>query len=570
MSAFFKTLGSFSRTFGTTMNGEVQKVLFYSKARKYPSALAFALDAANIPTSVYTRLIDGVNKNLPAFHRYLRLRKRMMGVDQLHYYDLYAPLVGSVNLRVHAGRGAAARAGRRRAARRGLSGRHQTRVRQPLDRSVPERGQGVRRLLERRRLRRAPVHADQLQRQVHRRQHAGPRAGPHDAELLLEQDAALSAGELPDLRRRGRVHVQRDAAHRLHARDNIKDDDTRLSLLGNYLENIKGTVFRQTQFAEFELRMHEMAQKGQPITGDALAKLYMDITKKYYGHDQGVCIVDDYIANEWSYIPHFYRDFYVFQYATSFTASAALAEKVKNGDAEAQAKRYLAFLSAGGSKVSDRSAQGRRRRHDDRRAARSDDEGDDPRDGRNGSAARQTRASGPPLLFLPSGFWVGGVKQNSKQRWRSVSTSPGTFGGDVIGDGDVRCSDVEGSGVQPPGPGYQRQPRRGARGGNRQRSRHRDLRFDVAVCRSQTKGSRVDRIRPLRARLRRDTASMSARAATSRVFTRRPAAARFTTSSGSMTTTRRPKTPTCGWIRASAPCTRKLRTFTVLGSRLLQ
>ena len=129
----------------------------------------------------------------------------------------------------------------------------------------------------------------------------------------------------------------------------IKDDDTRLSLLGNYLEGIKGTVFRQTQFAEFELRMHEMAQKGQPVTGESLAKLYMDITKRYYGHDQGICIVDDYVANEWSYIPHFYRDFYVYQYATSFTASAALAEKVKSGDPEAK-RRYLAFLSAGGSK----------------------------------------------------------------------------------------------------------------------------------------------------------------------------------------------------------------------------
>jgi oligoendopeptidase F len=130
---------------------------------------------------------------------------------------------------------------------------------------------------------------------------------------------------------------------------NIKDDDTRLSLLGNYLENIKGTVFRQTQFAEFELRMHEMAGKGQPITGEALANLYMDITKRYYGHDQGICIVDDYIKHEWSYIPHFYRDFYVFQYATSFTASEALAQKVKAGSADAT-KKYLTFLSAGGSK----------------------------------------------------------------------------------------------------------------------------------------------------------------------------------------------------------------------------
>jgi oligoendopeptidase F len=129
----------------------------------------------------------------------------------------------------------------------------------------------------------------------------------------------------------------------------IKDDDARLSLLGSYLENIKGTVFRQTQFAEFELRMHEMASKGQPITGDSLAKLYLDITKRYYGHDQKICIVDDYVAHEWSYIPHFYRDFYVFQYATSFTASEALAAKVKAGD-PAATKRYLSFLSAGGSK----------------------------------------------------------------------------------------------------------------------------------------------------------------------------------------------------------------------------
>src|SRR5437867_8279455 len=91
---------------------------------------------------------------------------------------------------------------------------------------------------------------------------------------------------------------------------NTKDDDMRLSLLGNYLENIKSTVFRQAQFAEFELRMYEMAGKGQPITGNALAKLYLDITRKYYGQDQGISIVDDYIANEWSYIPHFYRDFY--------------------------------------------------------------------------------------------------------------------------------------------------------------------------------------------------------------------------------------------------------------------
>ena len=129
----------------------------------------------------------------------------------------------------------------------------------------------------------------------------------------------------------------------------IKDDATRMSLLGSYLENIKGTVFRQTQFAEFELRTHEMVEKGEPLTGEALTKLYAEIVKKYYGHDQGVCIVDDYVANEWSYIPHFYSDYYVFQYATSFTASSALSEKVLAGEPGAT-QRYLTFISSGKSK----------------------------------------------------------------------------------------------------------------------------------------------------------------------------------------------------------------------------
>src|SRR5258705_4479324 len=98
VAGFFEALGGFSGKFGTTMAGEVEKVLFLAKARKYPTALEMALDGPNVPVSVYTRLVDGVNRNLPAFHRYLKLRKRVMALDQLHYYDLYAPLVGSVKL----------------------------------------------------------------------------------------------------------------------------------------------------------------------------------------------------------------------------------------------------------------------------------------------------------------------------------------------------------------------------------------------------------------------------------------------------------------------------------------
>jgi oligoendopeptidase F len=348
MSTFFNALGSFGRTFGTTMNGQVQKAAFLSKTRKYPSALEWSLDAANIPTSVYARLVDGVNRNLPVFHRYLNLRKRMMGVDELHYYDLYAPLVASVNLTYSPEE----------------AQKHVLAASAPL-------GAGYQAVLQR----------AYDERWIDFFPNEGKRSGAYS------QGGAYDVHPYMLLNYNGRYDDVSTLAHELghtmqsyysnktqpypladypifvaevastfneallidYMLENIKDDDARLSLLGNYLEGIKGTVFRQTQFAEFELRMHEMAEKGQPITGDALAKLYMEITRKYYGHDQGITVVDDYIAHEWSFIPHFYRDFYVFQYATSFTASSALAEKVKAGDEEAK-RKYLAFLSAGGSK----------------------------------------------------------------------------------------------------------------------------------------------------------------------------------------------------------------------------
>ena len=348
MSTFFKSLGSFGRTFGTTMNGEVQKVLLQTKARKYTSALDTALDAPNIPPAVYMRLIEGVNRNLPAFHRYLRLRTRMMGVDRLHYYDLYAPLVGSVNLKYSPEE----------------AQRHVLAAVAPLGQDYQAT---ITRAFDGRWIDLFPNEG--------KRSGAYSNGGAYDVHPYmlinyngLYTDVSTLAHELGHTMQS--YYSNRTQPYPLagyptfvaevastfnesllidYMLKNIKDDETRLTLLGNYLEGIKGTVFRQTQFAEFELRMHEMAGKGQPITGAALATLYLDITKRYYGHDLGVCIVDDYVAHEWSYIPHFYRDFYVFQYATSFMASEALAQKVKAGNPDAT-KKYLAFLAAGGSR----------------------------------------------------------------------------------------------------------------------------------------------------------------------------------------------------------------------------
>ena len=348
MSSFFGSLGGFSRTFGTTINSEVQKVLFYARARKYGSNLEASLDPANIPVSVYTRLVAGVNKHLPTFHRYLKLRKRMMGLsDDLHYYDLYAPLVASVDLRYTPEE----------------AQQHVLAAFAPLGSDYQA---VVQRAFRERWLDWYPTEG--------KRSGAYSNGGAYDVHpyMLLNylgqyNDVSTLAHELGHTMHsyysnRTQPFPTADYATFVaevastfneallidHMLKQIKDTPTRLSLLGNYLENIKATVFRQTQFAEFELRMHEMAEKGQPLTGDALARLYLDITRRYYGHDQKIAVVDDYIAHEWSFVPHFYRDFYVFQYATSFTAAEALSEKVLAGD-KAATKRYLTFLSAGGS-----------------------------------------------------------------------------------------------------------------------------------------------------------------------------------------------------------------------------
>ena len=126
----------------------------------------------------------------------------------------------------------------------------------------------------------------------------------------------------------------------------IENKEERLALLGNFLDGFRGTLFRQTQFAEFELKIHELSEKGESLTGEKFSELYLELFKKYYGHDDGIMIIDDLFAVEWAYIPHFYYNFYVYQYSTSFTASQAIAAKLINGEAGIVDK-YLTFLSSG-------------------------------------------------------------------------------------------------------------------------------------------------------------------------------------------------------------------------------
>ena len=228
MAAYFKALGGFSRTFGTTMNGEAQKVLFFAKTRKYPTAVEMALDGANIPVSVYTRLVDGVNRNLPAFHRYLTLRKRVLGLDELHYYDLYAPLVGSVKLEYSPEEAQKLVLD----AVAPLGADYQATIQRAFkDRWIdllPTR-QALRRLLERRRLRRAPVHADQLQREVP----TSARSRTSSATRCRAISTSFQPYPLAGIRFRAEVASTFNESLLIdHVLKNIKDDDTRLALLG--------------------------------------------------------------------------------------------------------------------------------------------------------------------------------------------------------------------------------------------------------------------------------------------------------------------------------------------------
>jgi oligoendopeptidase F len=346
-AAFMGKLNDYRRTYGTQLNAQIKKDLFYKNARNYKTCLESSLDGNNIPTQVYHSLVDNVNKNLSTFHRYLKLRQRILGVDQLHYYDLYAPLLANVDLKYTYEE----------------SQKHILAALKPLGN---EYASTVKKGFDNRWIDVYPTEA--------KRSGAYSNGSAYDVHpyILLNyngkyDDMSTLAHELGHT-----MHSYLSNTNQPYATSDypifvaevastfneallidymlkqIKDDNVRLSLLGSYLEGIKGTVFRQTQFAEFELRVHEMAEKGEPLTGEVLNKVYDEIVKKYYGHDQNVCIVDDEIKAEWMYIPHFYYNFYVYQYATAYTASAALSERTIAGDKEST-KKYISFLSSGGT-----------------------------------------------------------------------------------------------------------------------------------------------------------------------------------------------------------------------------
>ncbi|NLP11792.1 oligoendopeptidase F, partial [bacterium] len=345
--AFFTSLEKFQRSLGAALNGQIKKDLFYSRARNYPNTLAASLDENNIPEAVYLNLIKNVNDHLPTFHRYLNLRKKMLKVDQLKYSDLYVPVVPGLELEY-------------------TIEQAQTMIQEALKPLGKEYGQVIERAFTERWVdvypttgKRSGAYSNGDTYDVHPYILMNYNGQYHDVSTLAHElghsmHSYLSNKTQPYPTASYSIFVAEVASTLNEALlidqqlKKIKDDQVRLSLLMNHLDGIKGTVFRQTQFAEFELAIHQRAERGEPLTGEVFNRMYGDIVRKYYGHDLGVCWIDDLYGVEWAFIPHFYYNYYVYQYSTSFTASTALAEKIIAGEKGAVGQ-YLAFLSAGGS-----------------------------------------------------------------------------------------------------------------------------------------------------------------------------------------------------------------------------
>jgi oligoendopeptidase F len=345
---FWKAFASYQRTFGTTLDAEVKRDLFYARARNYPSCLAAALDAGNVPESVYRTLIAEANRALPTLYRAFRLRAKLLGIPDLAYHDIYPPLVKHVDMTFPIDKGEAlvlealAPLGQDYVATvsKGFDSRWMDVYPQQGKRSgAYSNGSAY------------DVHPyvltnynddyESVSTVAHEWGHAMHSYLANKAQPYPTADYSIFVAEV--------ASTFNEALLLRRMLDRASDDDQRLFLLGNYLENLRGTFFRQTMFAEFELAIHEAAEKGEALTGAKLTKIYGELLRRYHGHDQGVVRIPDEYAVEWAYIPHFYMNYYVYQYATSLAASTQLAREVMDGKPGAK-DRYLGLLKAGGSR----------------------------------------------------------------------------------------------------------------------------------------------------------------------------------------------------------------------------
>jgi oligoendopeptidase F len=344
--AFWGTWKEYRNSVGLLLNSHIQTQVALAKARHHGSVLDRELFGDNLPPAVYRTLVEEVNDALPTLHRYFRLRGRMLGVDQMQYYDIYPPLVS-------------------------LDRKFDVETSKQITLAAMEvlGDDWVRMQSE-------AMNA----RWMHVYPNRGKRSGAYMSGTVYDVHPYLLLNHNDDYPSVSTMaHEWGHAMHTLYAnqeqpfetagyatfiaeipstslelilRDymqkNAQSVDEKLYYFGMALESLRGTFFRQTMFAEFELALYEAVERGEALTGERISEMYGELLKRYHGHDAGVVHIDDLYANEWMFIPHFYYNMYVFQYATSQTAGTALYRKIIEKGADG-VENYKNLLRAGGS-----------------------------------------------------------------------------------------------------------------------------------------------------------------------------------------------------------------------------
>ena len=340
---YYDRLGEFKNTIATTLDAEFKQRRFFAAARKYPNTLAAALDVTEVPQEVYLNLIEAVHANLDKMYRYVSLRKKMLGVDELHMYDVYTPIVADAAEKIS-----------------------YEQAKETVLEALQVLGDDYVALLK----------EGFNNRWIDVYENEGKRGGayssgnsrPHPYVLLNHKDTLDSMFTL--------AHEMGHALHSYHSTkyqpvstseyvifvaevastcnevllmryllSKTTDKKQRAYLINHFLDSFKGTVYRQTMFAEFELEIGRMSERGEALTADALSAKYHELNKLYFGPDM---VSDEGIALEWARIPHFFYNYYVFQYATGFSAAVAIANRILS-EGESAVSDYKKFLSSGGS-----------------------------------------------------------------------------------------------------------------------------------------------------------------------------------------------------------------------------
>lgn len=343
---FWSSWEQYIDSLGMILNTEVQANVFQAKARHYDSVLAQQLGEENLPESVYRTLVAEVNDSLPTLHRYFQLRARILGIEDMRYYDIYPPLVEMdtdfgieeskrITLEVL----------------KPLGEEYNTHLRTALNADwahvYPQEGKRSGAYMNGSVYDVHPYvllnHNDDynaLSTYAHEWGHAVHSMLANEAQPFEKADYSTFTAEMASIINEILLEEYMIAAS--------ETKEEKLFYLGQALESVRGTFYRQTMFAEFELLIHETVEAGDPLTGARMSELYGDLLRRYHDHDGGTMTIDDTYTIEWAYIPHFYYDFYVFQYATSMSGASWFAEKLLAGDLSVR-DAFIDVLKAGGS-----------------------------------------------------------------------------------------------------------------------------------------------------------------------------------------------------------------------------